>query len=81
MYAIFSDAAGRREGLVLAVGPNRFRLVVRGSLDATELKYNQGRWALETGAPAEIEFLTMEADSASFAPLTLPATAVHRQVA
>lgn len=59
MFSTFTDATGRREGLILAVGKNQIRLTVPGVGDAVELNRSHGRWVTDAGEAVELDFVDM----------------------
>ena len=65
MHVILSYESGRRaEGILLAVGPSRLRVVVQERNDDTlELSLMDGRWMSEDGEPVEIESLISDGET------------------
>lgn len=56
MHLILSYATGRRsEGILLAAGPGRMRIVVRRLNETIELHQEEGKWLSDDGEPVEIE--------------------------
>jgi hypothetical protein len=55
MLLFLQDAGGRTvEALLLAISPNRMRLVIRDFRDAVEIEYAAGQWKTEKGKLIEI---------------------------
>jgi hypothetical protein len=50
----------RLEGVLLAAGKYRLRVMLPGAPDVTELNLEYGQWTLETGEPVELESFVAE---------------------
>jgi hypothetical protein len=58
MNLIICDSSERRfEGVVLAAGKNRMRVMFRGGFDVAELHREYGEWLMEDGEPVGLELL------------------------
>lgn len=58
MDLIIYDSKNRQwEGVVLAAGHNRLRVMFRGASDITELNRRFGQWTLENGEPVDLGFV------------------------
>lgn len=71
MHIIFSDATGRREGVVLAADETCMRVAVRGSNDIVELPLSRNQCPNEDGRMAEIESLIFPGPLQGFRSLVL----------
>ena len=56
MHMILRYPSGRRvDGILLAAGPNRLRIVVRRLNETLELHLTEGQWTSEQGDRIEVE--------------------------
>lgn len=56
MFLILSFESGAKaEGILLAAGSDRLRVILRELNDTVELQLVEGRWVSEDGDPVEIE--------------------------
>lgn len=58
MHIIFSDATGRREGVVLAADATCMRVAVRGADDIVEVPLSKNEYPNVDGRMLEIDSLT-----------------------
>ena len=64
MQIYFSDSKSELyEGLVLFIGKNRLRLVVRNWPEAIEIHYRDGRWITEDGRGLTLEAIINDGTS------------------
>ncbi len=64
MHVILSYESGQRvEGILLAVGVKRLRVIVRKLNETMEFHLTDGRWTSEDGDPVEIESLISDGET------------------